>query len=126
MLHEVLASYLEEVERAILQCRDVYVEKYAEEVLTSERVNLRIRMRFDKGPLLEMSEAVVVEANNLVHLDYRYHCQDEQHHLIFRYDSTPHFPDLTSFPHHKHLSNDVVACEKPSIEKVLEEIVEQQ
>ena len=28
MLHEVLAAYLEKVEQAILQCRNVYVECY--------------------------------------------------------------------------------------------------
>ena len=37
MLHEVLAAYLEKVEQAILQCRNVYVERYVEEILTSER-----------------------------------------------------------------------------------------
>nr|WP_253881088.1 MULTISPECIES: DUF6516 family protein [Microcystis] len=37
-------------------------------------------------------------------LDYRYHFQDEQNNLVFRYDSTPHFPNLSTFPHHKHLS----------------------
>ena len=76
MLHEVLAAYLEKVEQAILQCRNVYVERYVEEILTSERMNLRVRLRFERGHLLEINEAVVVEDNYLVPLDYRYHCQD--------------------------------------------------
>jgi len=54
-------------------------------------------------------------------LDYRYHCQDEQNRLIFRYDSTPHFPDLPSFPHHKHLQDEVIASQKPDIYQVLQE-----
>ena len=77
MLHEVLVAYLEKVEQAILQCRNVYVERYVEEVLTPERINLRVRLRFEQGHLLEINEAVVVENNSLVPLDYRYHCQDE-------------------------------------------------
>ncbi|MFZ4556262.1 MAG: toxin-antitoxin system TumE family protein [Pseudanabaena sp.] len=28
------------------------------------------------------------------------------------YDNTPHFPDLSSFPHHKHLPNQVIASEQ--------------
>ena len=32
MLHEVLVAYLEKVEQAILQCRNVYVERYIEEI----------------------------------------------------------------------------------------------
>lgn len=125
MLHEALVDYLDQVEQAILQCKHVYVERYTEEILTPLRVNLRIRMRFEQGHLLEINEALVVEEDKLVPLDYRYHYQDEQNHLIFRYDSTPHFPDLSSFPHHKHLPDDVIACKKPTIEEVLQEVVTQ-
>jgi len=41
--------------------------------------------------------------------------------LIFRYDSTPHFPNLPNFPHHKHLPDDIIASEKPEITQVLKE-----
>ena len=41
MLHETLAAYLARVERAILRCRSSYVERYVEEVIAPERVNLR-------------------------------------------------------------------------------------
>jgi len=41
--------------------------------------------------------------------------------VVFRYDNTPHFPDLEGFPHHKHLSDKVTGTEKPSILKVIEE-----
>ena len=124
MLHEILSDYLEKVTQAIIQCRDAYVERYVEEILTPERVNLRIRLRFDQGHLLEVNEAVVVEDNSLVSLDYRYHCQDENNRLIFRYDSTPHFPDLSSFPHHKHLPDTVISSDKPDIVQIVKEAEE--
>lgn len=124
MLHEILSDYLEMVAQAILQCSDAYVERYVEEILTPERVNLRIRLRFDQGHLLEINEAVVVEDNSLVSLDYRYHCQDENNRLIFRYDSTPHFPDLSSFPHHKHLPDTVIPSDKPEIDQLIKEAEE--
>ena len=124
MLHEILSDYLEKVTQAILQCSDAYVERYVEEILTPERVNLRIRLRFDQGHLLEINEAVVVEDNSLVSLDYRYHCQDENNRLIFRYDSTPHFPDLSSFPHHKHLPDTVIPSDKPEIDQLIKEAEE--
>ena len=84
MLHELLASYLDKVERAVRQCRPAYVEHYVEEVLTPRRVNLRIRIRFASALLLEISEAVVIEDDRLVPLDYRYHCQDGSNRLVFR------------------------------------------
>jgi hypothetical protein len=126
MLHEALKNYLDAVEQAILRCDRVYVERYTEEILTPERVNLRLRLRFDRGYLLEIHEAVIIFDQNLMHLDYRYHCQDEQNRLVFRYDCTPHFPDLPSFPHHKHLSDTVIVSEKPEIEYVLQEVIEKQ
>lgn len=120
MLHDMLKAYLAGVEQAILQCGNVYAERYVEEILTPVRANLRIRLRTSGGHLLEIHEAVVVADEQLVHLDYRYHCQDGQNRLQFRYDSTPHFPDLSSFPHHKHLADErVIAAEKPDIAQVI-------
>ena len=48
-------------------------------------------------------------------------------HLIFRYDnaSDPAARNLSSFPLHKHIGSDILATEKPSLEMVLKEIVNQ-
>jgi hypothetical protein len=57
-----------------------------------------------------------------MHLGYRYPFQDHQNNLIFRYDNTPHFPDVKSFPHHKHNPDKVVTVdEEPSIPLIIEE-----
>jgi len=94
MLLDALVRYLEDIESAVCKLSDVYVEQYEEEYLTPDRVNLRIRIRFAKGYLLELNEATLVEHGNIKHLGYRYHFQDEKNELIFRYDNTPHYPDL--------------------------------
>ncbi|MEA1947064.1 MAG: hypothetical protein U9N83_07140 [Thermodesulfobacteriota bacterium] len=39
------------------------------------------------------------------------------------YVNTPHFSDLESFPHHKHLSNDVVSSYEPSVIRAIEEAI---
>jgi hypothetical protein len=120
MLHSALADYLDRIEQVLKTLDNAYIERYVEEILTPQRVTLRLRIRFMRGQLLETNEAMVVEADSLIWLDYRYHCQDKDNRLIFRYDSTPHFPDLPSFPHHKHLTDEVViACEKPDLIEVL-------
>ncbi len=119
----ILLDYLNEVEQAIVQCENIYVELYREEIITPERANLKIRLRFNQTHLLQISEAIVINENQLNFLDYRYHFQDEHNYLIFRYDSTPHFPNLSTFPHHKHLPDDVISCEKPKITQVLKEVV---
>ena len=124
MLHELVAAYLERVERSVRECSAAYVENYVEEILTPERINLRIRVRFERGHLLEISEAVVVDGDRLVPLDYRYHCQDDSNRLVFRYDCAPHFSALAGFPHHKHTPDAVLPATRPAIEEVLREAAE--
>jgi hypothetical protein len=107
------------VEAALGPVRDGYIELYVEELLTPDRANLRVRVRFENGRLLEISEALVVENECLRHLDYRYHCQDAGNDLVFRCDSAPHFPELPLFPHHKHLAEATEPAERPPIDRVL-------
>ncbi|AFZ25769.1 hypothetical protein Cylst_3640 [Cylindrospermum stagnale PCC 7417] len=121
MLPNILSDYLNQLEQAVLLYSDVYVERYEEENLTPNRANLRIRLRFNQTHLLEINEAIIVADNQLEFLDYRYYFQNAHNHLIFRYDSTPHFPDLPNFPHHKHLQDEVISSEKPDIAQVLQE-----
>ena len=124
MLPNILSNYLNQVEQAIVQGPNVYVERYEEEILTSQRANLRIRLRLNQTHLLEINEAIVITDDKLEFLDYRYHFQDERNCLVFRYDSTPHFPNLSTFPHHKHLPDDVISSQKPEITQVLKEATE--
>jgi hypothetical protein len=121
MLHSLLTQYLREIETAVQAITNCHVERYQEEILSSDRANLRIRIRFSNGCLLEINEAVVVENQTLQTLGYRYHLQDSQNRLIFRYDDTPHFPNLPTSPHHKHEPAQVIATAKPTVVKVLEE-----
>jgi len=122
MLSDILVRYLREVEIAIRGLEGAYVERYEDEILLSNRADLRIRVRFQSGSLLELNEAIVVESGSIRHLGYRYHFQDSQNQLVFRYDNTPHFPEFKNFPHHKHLPDKVADVEEPSIFKIIEEV----
>ncbi|MCA6507846.1 MAG: hypothetical protein IM585_21955 [Pseudanabaena sp. M135S2SP2A07QC] len=102
---------------------NVYVENYNATILSSERANLKLRLRFYFKYLLSISEALVVVDDQIMVIDYRYHFQDGQHNLIFRYDNTPHFPSLSSFPHHKHLTDRVVSANQPSIAMVIQDAI---
>jgi hypothetical protein len=119
-----LSKYLNEVETAFSKLPSGYIERYEEEWLTPERINLRIRVRFPKGYMLEWNEAVIGDEGHVVHLAYRYHFQDMDNKLIFRYDNTPHFPSLKTFPNHKHLPESVIPANRPSVREVLDEVNE--
>ena len=124
MLHDILTRYLDSVEAVVRKLKGAYVERYEEEILAFNRINLRIRVRFKTGHLFELNEAAIVKNDQFKRLNYRYHFQDSQNNLIFRYDNTPHFPDLENFPHHKHLTNDVVSSNEPSVTRVIEETIQ--
>ena len=121
MLHDLLSKHLIAVETIVRKLKGVYVERYEEEIITDNRVNLRIRIRFKTGCLLEINEAIIVEEAAIIRLYYRYHFQDEKNRLVFRYDNAPHFPGFVNFPHHKHLSDKVTDTKEPSLFKAIEE-----
>ena len=55
-------------------------------------------------------------------IKFRYQYQDMDSNLRFRYDNSPHYPHLATFPSHKHVGNDVIAAEAPDLADVLREI----
>jgi hypothetical protein len=56
MLLDLLSDYLTEVETAVQSLKDCYIEKYEEEILSTDRINLRVRIRFSQGFLLALRE----------------------------------------------------------------------
>ena len=66
MLLNHLSKYLESVERAIRNLEGAYVERYEEEILTVNRVNLRIRIHFQTGHMLELNEAIIGKKNQIM------------------------------------------------------------
>jgi hypothetical protein len=76
MLHDILARYLGDIERSIARIENAYVELYEEEIFSGDRANLRIRIRFAGGNLLEINEAAAVKEEEIHQLQYRYHFQD--------------------------------------------------
>ena len=55
---------------------------------------------------------------------YVYQYQSPNGVLVFRYDNSPHFHHLPTFPHHKHdgSESNVVAASQPHLGAVLDEI----
>lgn len=109
--------------RIINAIDDAKIERYVEELLSFEHINLRIRIRFKNRSLLELNESIRIREDKLHFISYRYHFQDHKNRLVFRYDSAPHFPDLQSFPHHKHLPNAVIESKRPSINRLFQELL---
>jgi hypothetical protein len=78
---------------------------------------------FLDGSQLHLREFVNVERSTERYM-YAYHYQRSDGTLVFRYDNTPHFPALPTFPHHKHEASEanVVAASPPDLQSVLAEV----
>ena len=78
---------------------------------------------FLDGSLLHLREFVDVEYGSERYM-YAYHYQRPDGALVFRYDNTPHFPHLPTFPHHKHEGSEshVMAASPGDLEAILAEI----
>ena len=85
-----IEEYFTHVYQLIQNLAEVDPERYEEQILSVSRGNLRIRLRFSDGGLLEISEAVVLISGDLQWLSHRYHYQDSSETMIFRYDNAPH------------------------------------
>lgn len=119
-----IVEYFERVQILIKELSRVEIERYEEQVLSEERGNLRIRLRYFDNSLLEISEAIHIMKGTFTWLSYRYHYQNPDGSIIFRYDNTPHHPDVDIYPDHKHVGESVISAARPGIEKVLSEVKE--
>jgi hypothetical protein len=80
------------------------------------------RLRFPDGSLLDFDEVVIIRNEQLVKLRYAYHYQNESGELIFRYDNAPHYPEIFTCPHHKHVGSAIEPSQIPDLSDVLREI----
>jgi hypothetical protein len=76
---------------------------------------------FYDGSRLEFTETVAIERYRPVKLSYRYQYVRAGE-AVLRYDSAPHYPDLPTFPHHKHVGNERLPALEPTLSQVLNEV----
>lgn len=113
-----------------------YLKQVQDTLSTSPFVLQPILSVEDRGEVWFIRADVYFIDNSLLHFrelwigqgkrqkkTYTYHYQDASGTLVFRYDNAPHYPDLPSTPHHKHVGeSDVLAANMPDLFQVLKEI----
>lgn len=84
---------------------------------------IRGEIYFLDGSRLHLREFVNVE-RDVNRYSYAYHYQSSDGSLVFRYDNSAHFPNLPTFPAHKHVGSEdrVVPSKAVDIADVLAEI----
>ena len=75
-----------------------------------------------KAYLSDKSHLFIREYVDSCERNYSYHWQDTQGNLIARWDNAPHYPEIITYPHHKHLEGEILPNYSIACEEILEEI----
>jgi hypothetical protein len=59
------------------------------------------------------------EYSDEIERNYSYHWQSENNDLIMRWDNSPHYKEISTFPHHRHNSSMIEPSNEISVEDVL-------
>lgn len=84
-------------------------------------IRLKAKVQFSDRSLLFIRQIVIGSSI----FKYAYHWQDKNNELICRWDNAPHWKQLSTYPHHKHLAScdtPVEALQGGDLEAVFEEV----
>jgi hypothetical protein len=118
----MLKRYLHRIYDTIVSRGYVEVERLDFDELTDRQGIVEGRLRFYDGSLLDFDEVVLLRDEQIVKLRYAYHYQTQAGEMIFRYDNAPHYPNIPTYPHHKHVGSNVEAAQIPDLSEVLRQI----
>lgn len=117
-----LYRYLVRLEAVIRSRSDIELERLQITVVTFGAV-FAGDLRFHDGSRLSIVEQLESRGRREYRrIAHKYHYQDREGKLVFRYDNSPHYPELSTFPDHKHLGSAVTESEPPDLTNVLAEI----
>jgi hypothetical protein len=104
-----------EIVTAVAAAGDVVAHFEVVELIDEETVKLiKVKVEF-----IDHSQLHLTELHTIIYQKYSYHIQSSSGELIARWDNSPHWPDLSTFPHHIHEDKSVHPSERITITEVL-------
>ena len=109
-----IGSYFSLLRKTITSCPFVSSWYFEEDARTSSEGFFKARITFIDGSNLDCREYInsMTRPVKRYAYSYHYHINDQ---LIFRYDNTPHHPELSNFPYHKHIESKVIESGDPAL-----------
>ncbi len=119
----MIQEFVEDIEKTIASSSIVLssnIQKYFGPAL--ETVYLKGHLLIINSSILEIS-IFATESRNTLSIDkYRLHYMNSAGQMLFRYDNAPHYPEIDSYPHHKHTIDKIIPSSMPSLKDILNEI----
>jgi hypothetical protein len=119
----VIQKFVAEIEKTIDSSSIVLVSNIQKYFGPGEEtVYLKGQITIIDSSTLEIS-IFATESREKLSIDkYRLHYRSNAGQMVFRYDNSPHHPEIDSFPHHKHMPGKIRPSNIPSIKDILNEI----
>ena len=119
----MIEGYFRQVESIIASTSIVHSSSITYDKRSTYVGFIRGSIYFLEGSVLYLREFVNAQTGAERYM-YAYHYQRSDGTFVFRYDNTPHFSALPTFPHHTHERSEstVVSASPPDLQGVLAEI----
>jgi hypothetical protein len=119
-----ITRYLEDIRQLFDQTPYILSKSLEYEDRGGVALLVKGKIIFDNLSELHFREIISFTFANLPDkIAYSYHYQDREKVLIFRYDNAEHYPEIPSYPHHKHIpKSNIEASQEISLAEVLFEI----
>lgn len=111
----MLNSYLYRLYDTVVSRGYIEVEQLVFDNRSNRRGSIRGRLNFHDGSMLDFGEVLMYRNKQIEKLRYTYHYQDASGKTIFRYDNAPHYPNLPTYPHHKHAGSAIEPAQAPDL-----------
>jgi len=117
----MVAKYFEKIERTISKFKEIINHQTISKKFYNDTQGLISgKIVFINDNILEFME--LKETESKTKMKYKYHYMDNQNEMIFRYDNAKHHPEISTFPHHKHTTKQIIDSGEPELIDVLFEI----
>jgi hypothetical protein len=117
----MIVYYFDSIEKVLSNFNEIVSEQLVKKKLYNDTQGvISGNIIFIDGSELSFLELVDIEMP--FKQKYKYQYMDKSKSLLFRYDNSKHYPDIESFPHHKHTYNSISASSEPELFDVLIEI----
>jgi hypothetical protein len=118
----MIQAYFTRIENALQSFANIRSYTIKKKIYSAGQGFISGYVTFDNDCTLDFAE--VKDTGIRSKIKYRYQYMNEHREMIFRYDNAPHHRHLGTFPHHKHISDDVRESSEPDLEDILLEIAQ--
>ena len=110
--------------RVLADVDDGVIEEQNFDYARRDSLRLTASIRYRDGSRIRIRLIINTDSDYPDWYSYSFHYMTARGDTIFRYDNARHYPEMHTFPHHKHEGADerAIASHQPSVRRIRDEI----